>query len=245
MRNSYFLCGMIVLLLMIVVGCGQVENSGNVVNTPPTTQVYTPPKPFQVIDFNHVKTIDISVNTPEFIVDASKLTNDTQSDKKTSEVLGTGEVDEDYTGLDGLVQASQLIAVVTPQQTKQQVSFQGATFDVYRLHLDQIIARNEQVTKLANVGAEIKLLAVGAFQPNQKYLLFLKKYEGPVINEDAFVVVGAFQGQFLVDGEDSLSYVANNEGNPFQNKLAAQGLKKFVQEIQYASKNKPSSSNLP
>lgn len=37
-------------------------------------------------------------------------------------------------------------------------------------------------------------------EPDQSYILLLKKYEGPVTNQDSYVIVGAYQGRFALEG---------------------------------------------
>lgn len=37
---------------------------------------------------------------------------------------------------------------------------------------------------------------------NENYILFLKKYQGPVTNEESYIVIGAYQGRFVLDGQE-------------------------------------------
>lgn len=37
-------------------------------------------------------------------------------------------------------------------------------------------------------------------EPDQSYVLLLKKYEGPVTNQPSYVIVGVYQGKFALEG---------------------------------------------
>ncbi|WP_138754137.1 hypothetical protein [Paenibacillus sinopodophylli] len=45
-----------------------------------------------------------------------------------------------------------------------------------------------------------------AVKGNDRFVLFMNQYEGPIITDEAFVISGLFQGKFRIDDQDTVHY---------------------------------------
>lgn len=89
--------------------------------------------------------------------------------------------------------------------------YKGVTFyksqveikDIYRDN-EKVLSKNETITLLQNDIGDVDPLV----KKNEKVLLFLKKYEGPVI-EDAYRLVGLYQGHYKVDKDGEIITVGS------------------------------------
>ncbi|MGM0885074.1 MAG: hypothetical protein ACQEXQ_29035 [Bacillota bacterium] len=68
---------------------------------------------------------------------------------------------------------------------------------------------------------------------NDKFVLFLHKYEGPVTSEEAFVISGFYQGKFRIDDKGKINYDAakNNGEVTFQDEVNNKSLVEFKTSI--------------
>lgn len=80
----------------------------------------------------------------------------------------------------------------------------SGNWDLAKTRLNDFIVNNVKAGDSSLKGTHVKVLELGfismtIIDPKQKnYLLFLKKYEGPVSN-DAYVISGVYQGKLKID----------------------------------------------
>lgn len=98
------------------------------------------------------------------------------------------------------------------------------------LYNEGTLTKNGTITLLQNDIYEVD----PTVKKGEKVLLFLKKYEGPVI-ENAYRIVGLYQGHFKVNNEGNLVTVGNK--NPHQinniNQFELNSLDKIVENNPY------------
>lgn len=124
--------------------------------------------------------------------------------------MTTADLDTHYKDLGEIVNDSDIVAEVKIKDNAVKKEYEGATFITNQVEIKDIVVGDSSLK-----GKEITLLELGFSENdsnisknNTKYLLFLTKYEGPII-EDGYVVTGVYQGKFKVNNDDSLDYVGN------------------------------------
>jgi len=100
-----------------------------------------------------------------------------------------------YTTFDELEQESYMIVEIDNIQKQEIINYGGIDFIISEVNLNRSIKNNESVEN-------IKILQTNVAEDpilvnNQKYLLFLDEYEGPVAS-DVYVILGMYQGQFKI-----------------------------------------------
>lgn len=143
-----------------------------------------------------------------------------------------------YESLDSITADSDLVAEVSINSDAKQIDYQGAVFVTHELKVKDVIVgeqnlKNETI-KLLEVGLSPQDLNI--VKNNSKYVVFLKKYEGPV-TDNAYVVTGVYQGKFKVNQDESLEYsgTAVDGVNLFQGELVKKNkLKDFKVKIKKA-----------
>ncbi|KPC74654.1 hypothetical protein ADL26_09430 [Thermoactinomyces vulgaris] len=116
-------------------------------------------------------------------------------------------LDKQYSSVDEMKQEAQLIVEGTASTKQQGIRYQNMLFTVTDFHINKTIkghADNKTIRILETGGFDGKnyLTVEGnkIMDKNQSYVLFLQKYQGSVTNQDAYVIIGAYQGKFAVDG---------------------------------------------
>lgn len=113
--------------------------------------------------------------------------------------------------VDQLANDSQAIIVGTPTTNRKEILYDGVNF----IATDVKVVN--QIKSDTNLGDTITLLQTVAdedpdIRENGKSLLFLEKYEGPII-KNAYVCKGLYQGQYKVKDNDAVIINDINENN--------------------------------
>lgn len=117
---------------------------------------------------------------------------------------------ESYNTIEELKGSAELIVEAEVKSTKA-VSAQGVPFTLSKALVVKSykgdIQKGEYINILETGGAidgqEYLIDENKVFQPGDKTIVFLDKYEGPV-TDDAFVILGVYQGKFLLKDDGSL-----------------------------------------
>jgi len=85
-----------------------------------------------------------------------------------------------------------------------QILFTHTDFKVNQVHKGVLGKKNIKILETGGFDGKHHLTVEGnrVMNQNQNYILFLEKYEGPVTKEESYVVIGAYQGRFAVDGQE-------------------------------------------
>lgn len=116
-----------------------------------------------------------------------------------------------YTSIQDLKNEAELIVEGTTLADQTTFSFDQVLFTHTPFQINRMYKGNVEKDR-------INILETGGFdgkhhwtiegnrimEPNQSYILFLKKYIGPVTNEESYIVLGAYQGRFVVNGQNVL-----------------------------------------
>lgn len=122
---------------------------------------------------------------------------------------------EIFSDMSELATRSSLVVVGQVKTSSEPFEYGSVTFfesqiqikDLYR-DANNGLTKNDTITLLQNDIEEIDPLV----KKGEKVLLFLKKYEGPVI-DDAYRIVGLYQGHFKVDSTGNLITVGNKNSH--------------------------------
>ncbi|GMK43724.1 hypothetical protein PghCCS26_08510 [Paenibacillus glycanilyticus] len=140
-----------------------------------------------------------------------------------------------YSSLDELESASDLIAEVSITGDIENVEYEGANFTLSDAKVKEVIKGDE-------IKGNIKIFEVERFninltKKNDKFILFLQKYQGPVTNEDAYVITGVYQGKFSISNDNKVIYdaVDYNGEMTFQNSLNSIDVNDFKKKIKEKS----------
>lgn len=113
------------------------------------------------------------------------------------------EIEDHYKSLNQIVNDSDLVAEVKVTGDGDDITYKHASFVTHQLKIRDVVVGNDalenQSIKLLEIGLSPSDLNI--VKSNSKYLLFLKKYEGPIL-DNAYVVTGVYQGKFKINNED-------------------------------------------
>lgn len=154
------------------------------------------------------------------------------------------EVVKKFTSLNELVSDSKLIALVQPlpQEISEAPKYKGLLFSVTPMKLLKVLKGQEpegtNINVLQFIGGQVQGKLRGfdgkeLMNNKQKYFLFLDRYEGPLAN-DAWVVIGVWQGRLVVRGDGSLAYVGESsdiELNTYFNNMTLNDLENEIMSI--------------
>lgn len=117
-----------------------------------------------------------------------------------SEQSNHADLVEIFSDINELMENSPIVVEAIATEKSEKFSYEDVTFYKTQLKISHLyrdfggeLLNKEQITLLQNDIAEDPLV-----QQGQNLLLFLKKYEGPVI-EDAYRLVGLVQGHFTIE----------------------------------------------
>ncbi|TVX94119.1 hypothetical protein [Paenibacillus agilis] len=149
-----------------------------------------------------------------------------------------------YNALEELAYDAELIIEAELTGKSKEIPFRSTRYKLTEVNVNKVMKGNIELK--SNV---IQLLEIASLSmdPHKNNILFLDKYEGPVAN-DAYVVVGLYQGRFKINDDNLVVYDAdkNNGVKHFQASVEGLDTRTFEQQIQEAIKNaRPPKPNLP
>ncbi|WP_144936850.1 cytochrome c maturation protein CcmE [Paenibacillus sp. 32O-W] len=132
-------------------------------------------------------------------------------------INSTGELSEYYSSIDELSQRADIIVQVEKTGGKS-FKYEDVPFTLSQAKIQQSYKGSKPA------GERIVILETGGIIHNIEYtfegnkilrdkdraVLFLKKYTGPVTNEDAYVILGVFQGKFKLGGKDGIIHSSDH-----------------------------------
>lgn len=137
-----------------------------------------------------------------------------------------------YSTLEEITNDSELVVEVTMTGEFEKIpEYGGSNFKLTDVEVKEVIKGDESYN-----GHMIKIFEFAASnmtKKNDKFVLFLCKYEGPVTSEEAFVITGFYQGKFRIDDKGKINYEAteNNGEVTFQDGLNNKSLVEFKASI--------------
>lgn len=140
---------------------------------------------------------------------------------------------EIYEDLGELAGDSPLIAEVVLSGQSEKVAYEGADFILNGAKISDVVKGDASYKD-----QEIKILEVEAFNMNltkttDRFILFLDKYDGPVTNDEAYVITGVYQGKYGIDENDNVLYDAGEHNGEvtFQSRVARTSAEEFKRSI--------------
>lgn len=127
----------------------------------------------------------------------------------------SGELEVKYTTIDQLKNASDLIVEVKAADVGS-LKYEGLAFSLVNAEVKKVykgdVGKNVNILETGGTveGQEYVFEDSPVFKKNESAIVFLRKYIGPV-TENAYVVTGAIQGKFKMDG-DKLKAPKHAEG---------------------------------
>jgi len=133
---------------------------------------------------------------------------------------GTLDLEKDYNTLEGIVKDSSLIAEASLQNKSEIIPFKGSDFNKTQLKVEKVYKGDPKLENTNIDVLELSMLNITKDVGTGKFLLFLKPYEGPIV-QNSYVITGVYQGRFKVSDTGQLIYDADKYG----------GLNKFQREF--------------
>lgn len=140
---------------------------------------------------------------------------------------------EVYEDLGELTGDSPLIAEVVLTGEAEKVTYEGADFILSGAKITDVVKG-----EATNKDQEIKILEVESFnmnltKPSDRFILFLDRYEGPVTDDEVYVITGVYQGKYGIDGNNNVIYDAGEYGGEvtFQSRVAQTSVEEFKKSI--------------
>lgn len=154
--------------------------------------------------------------------------NGTKSKIETSNSLSQGEAHsqdsldivptEMFKNIEELAKHSPIVVVGQIKSDSKSFEYSSATFFESQIQVKNIyrdtkanLSKNQTITLLQNDINEVDPIV----KKGEKVLLFLKKYDGPVI-KNAYRIVGLYQGHFKVDNSGKLITVGNTNDHKLE-----------------------------
>ncbi|GGE14033.1 hypothetical protein GCM10011571_14370 [Marinithermofilum abyssi] len=117
-------------------------------------------------------------------------------------------VNKTYTGVEDLKRDADLVVEGKSLSRQSLLKHEGMPFTLTPFQVTSVMKgdRTARTITILETGGfdETRHLTVEHNQvmnKDQHYILFLQKYQGPVTDQDAYVIIGAYQGKFQVDGQ--------------------------------------------
>ncbi|SEA54475.1 hypothetical protein SAMN05421743_105236 [Thalassobacillus cyri] len=120
------------------------------------------------------------------------------------QVVSTSFKAREIESLEKMVGESTLVVEVKATDQVEWISYEGAEFAISTLNIKEFILNEEDIDN-----KEIKVLGVvpDVVERNEKYLLFMERYEGPVTNDkDTYVTIGGYQGKLKINRDNKVEY---------------------------------------
>jgi len=169
-------------------------------------------------------------NTPGNYFGEQKNVSGTKSNVETSNSLSQGEArshdsldivpTEMFKNIEELAKHSPIVIVGQIKSDSKSFEYSSATFFESQIQVKNIyrdtkanLTKNQNITLLQNDINEVDPIV----KKGEKVLLFLKKYDGPVI-KNAYRIVGLYQGHFKVDNSGKLVTVGNSNEHKLDTK---------------------------
>lgn len=169
-------------------------------------------------------------NTPGNYFGEQKNVSGTKSNVETSNSLSQGEAQshdsldivptEMFKNIEELAKHSPIVIVGQIKSDSKSFEYSSATFFESQIQVKNIyrdtkanLTKNQNITLLQNDINEVDPIV----KKGEKVLLFLKKYDGPVI-KNAYRIVGLYQGHFKVDNSGKLVTVGNSNEHKLDTK---------------------------
>lgn len=172
-----------------------------------------------------------SVNNEEQRSGSIKPTNTTVN-------YGNLDVSEEFNTLEQLTDTADLVVEVKlTGEELQKIEYEGANFTLTNATVKEVI-KGDTNTKSVKI-FEVASFNINLTKRNDKFLLFLNKYTGPVTTEEAYSITGVYQGKFGLDANDKIVYDAGeyNGDVTFQNEVQNIDVIEFKKSIQEKSEN--------
>lgn len=110
-----------------------------------------------------------------------------------------------YSSLYELKADSEFVAEITLTGALQALpEYEGANFTLTEVKIQEVIQGDERYK--GQVISLIGFVPLITTNNSDRFVLFLHRYEGPVLSEEAFVISGVFQGKFRIDDKDKIHY---------------------------------------
>ncbi|MFC4077302.1 hypothetical protein [Salinithrix halophila] len=113
-----------------------------------------------------------------------------------------------YSSVDAMKKDTDLIVEGSTLSNQKAFTYKGVLFTTSSFQVKKVLKGKADLSR-------ITILETGGYdgrnhltvednrvmKPKKGYILFLKKYEGPVTDKEAYVIAGAYQGKFQVKGD--------------------------------------------
>jgi hypothetical protein len=124
----------------------------------------------------------------------------------------------EYTSIAEMAQDSPLIVQAEVLTNPATINYMDVLFSTNRIKILKTLKGSpgsSEITILDNgglyQGKEYGMGGMPLMHPGERYLLFLYKYEGPVINTEAYMIKGVWQGKIRINNGNVLEYVGPSE----------------------------------
>lgn len=179
----------------------------------------------------------ISVIVVIFVLMAGIIYYNKNINTSTKEDLPSAKIAYSFENLDDIVNSSVLI--VEGKATSEQNEFQylGVTFVKTKILVKQVLKGDSSLLDKEITLLQTKLQEDPIVGKNEHIVLFLHKYEGPII-DDAYVCAGLYQGHYKIKDDDSIIQSIDNAQSNVVQDITKYKFSNLADKVKDKSKNK-------
>lgn len=154
----------------------------------------------------------------------------TKSEETVSAPLAHTKISYSADSLEKLIKDTDIIIIANTTKEQQEFVYHELTFVKTKVKVKEVLKGNGFDNKEITV-LQTKVFEDPVLEKNSNVLLFLHKYEGPVI-DDAYVCKGLYQGQFKIKNNIIIPSLADNEAlrNDIEKVKNIQSLKEKIKD---------------
>ncbi|OWA33372.1 hypothetical protein B9G55_22120 [Saccharibacillus sp. O16] len=150
----------------------------------------------------------------------------------------TMDLAEHFKTLDSLSNNAQLIAEVTLDEQTEKVAYEGADFLLSSATVTDVISGDPNYLNQKINILDVESYNIQLTKESDRFILFMDKYEGPVVSEEAFVTKGVYQGRYNINENNEVEYDAGDYKGitTFQDDIQKMNVDSFKQLIESSIK---------
>lgn len=145
-----------------------------------------------------------------------------------------------YNSLEEITQDSLLVVEAKLTGKVEEIHYGGADFLITNAKVTDVIVGESGYNNKEIKLFETKFYDIKRISKGDHFILFLRKYLGPVYEKEAFAVTGVYQGKYDIDKNNNVNYIAPdyNGITTFQSKSVPKSVEQFKEKIKSIPKEK-------
>lgn len=156
---------------------------------------------------------------------------------KPKEGLPSGKLAHSFETLDDIVSFSELIVEAKATSEQNSLSYGGVKFVKTKILIKEVLKGDKSLSNRQITLLQTKLEQDPIIDKNDHVVLFLHKYEGPII-DDAYVCAGLYQGHYKIKDNNLVIQSIDNALSAVVKDITKYNFNDLTNKIKEKSKNK-------